>query len=110
MISEQLQKSCMAFQLTDGKVLLIHDDDVEKLVNDFWTKMILDKRTHCYMIADVGLKRAEYLYKIYQETKKEMSEETKEEYLKQILLSLSSDNNLEVETLDNKVKKITPQQ
>ena len=103
----KLKKSCMALELPDGKVFLLHNEDVDQLVHEFWMRMILKEQPHVIMLKDTGLDRARLLYQTYRNESKDMDDKLKQKYLENILKYIM-DNNFELTTLEEEIKKKNP--
>lgn len=103
-MENRLEKSAMAFKLKDGTVLLIDNEDIEKIVEKIKVEMLYKQPEKILMITDPLKSRADFMYQIYKEQRDVMSDELREEYLKSILL-LNTDKDFGVETLKENLEK-----
>lgn len=87
-----LEKGSMGFKLPDGKVFLLHSEDVKKISDDLYMHIMTMQQEKVFMLRDTGFERANKLYEIYQKEKLEMSEKAKQACLARIVKFLSDDN------------------
>lgn len=100
----ELEKSSMAFKLSDGNVLLISKEDVTEIANKLIIEMMINKSNSVYMLKNNSIEKCNLLYKIVIDQKDTMSNETKENYFKAILEFLKTENDTELETLKEKIE------
>jgi hypothetical protein len=108
MTHQFIEKSCMGFKLPDGKIFLIQKEDIAAIVEQLWVEVIMRKPVAVHLLNDVGLKRAIELYKVYKSERDNMAEEMRQKCLKTIIDFLT-DNNYELDTLENQIKNNTTQ-
>lgn len=94
----KLEKSCMAFKLKDGKIFLIHNEDVQAIARKVKMELMLNEPQYTIMISDPELTKARELYAIFQKEKNGMTAELRMEYLKKIL-ELGASCDFGVETM-----------
>lgn len=101
LLYDGLEKSCMAFKLKDGNIILIDKDDVKEIGRQIIMEHLVDKATIVLKESNVGIGKANLLYDILK-TEKDMKPEMRNRYLKQIGDLLLSDEKRYVDTRTDK--------
>lgn len=83
-IATELKKSCMAFELKNGEILLISKEDVTEIAKKLIVEMMINKQNHVHIHKDNTIDKFNLLYKILTE-QQHMKKSLKEQYCKEIL-------------------------
>lgn len=90
----------MAFELKDGTLLLIHNDDVKEIADKIFFSAILDINNPNIMLntpVDLNLERVKTIQEILSESE-DISDEIRQNYYKQMLALLSEKGELKENT------------
>lgn len=101
LLYDQLEKSCMAFKLKDGNIILIDKEDIKEIGRLIIIERLVDKSTIVLKEKSLGIEKANMLYNILK-TEKDMKPEMRNRYLKQIGDFLMSDEKGYTDTKTNK--------
>lgn len=81
----KLEKNARAFKMSDGKMLIINNDDYKELIKSITMEMLVNGDNRVYLIKDVAVERAKFVQDAYNKFKQDMDEVTKNKYLQEIL-------------------------
>lgn len=88
MAYNELKKAAMAFELKDGNIILINHEDIQEIAYKIIVEASLMKTCTILKESDKSIEKANLLYEILK-TEKNISPETRDEYLKQISFLLT---------------------
>ena len=88
----KLEKNAKVFQMANGKQLIISNEDYRELATAITAEMLVNGDNRVYLIKDVALERAKLMQKIFNDSKEEMNEKTKNKYLQEIIGVLKSND------------------
>lgn len=100
----ELKKSSMAFQLKNGEVLLISNEDVAEIANKLIIEMMINKQNQIIMYKSTAIEKCNLLYKIVIDQKEKMTDDIRNNYFK-AMLELIKDDEKELTTLKKEVEK-----
>lgn len=93
-----LERNSKVFKMANGKMLIISSEDYGELVTAIIAEMLANGDNRVYLIKDAPLERAKLMQNVYNDSKGDMSESTKNKYLQEIL-SLLKKNDYDIITL-----------
>lgn len=102
---EHEQKEVLTIILKDKTTLILSKEEFEDIRQKLIVETMISEPIKISMVQDVGLKRANMLYDVYKSQSKDMSDDLKNKYLRQILIACT-ENNLELMTLADAHKSI----
>lgn len=95
----KLEKNARAFRMSDGKMFIVSDDDYKELVKSITMEMLVNGDNRVYLIKDVVMQRAKLMQQIYNESKGDMNDITKNKYLQEIL-NVLKENDYKIITFE----------
>ena len=97
----KLEKNSKVFKMANGKFLIINSEDYKELTIAIATEMAINGDNRIDMIGDAPLERAKFMQNVYNESKEEMNDSTKNKYLQE-MLNLLKNNDYDLITLEKK--------
>ena len=93
----KLDKNAKVFKMADGKVLIIGEEDYKELRIAIVTEMMLNADNRVYLVKDVAMDRAKFMERVYNASKGDMNDVTKNKYLQE-MLSVLKENDYKIIT------------
>lgn len=97
MENTKLKKSSMSFQLKDGTILLISNEDIQEIAGKIVLEAILNGNCKINISKNHSLEKCDLLYRIVREQGSSMDDEQKRNYLKAIYEFISTGTDFDFE-------------
>lgn len=98
----ELKKSCMAFELKSGELLLISREDITEIATQLVVEMMINKQTHVHIHKGSSIEKCNLLYKAITEQPK-MPKKIRDKYLMKIA-ALIDDGKEEINSFGERRK------
>lgn len=93
----KLDKRAKVFKMADGKSLIIGEEDYQELRIAIVTEMMVNADNRVYLAKDVAMERAKFMERVYNSSKSDMDDVTKNKYLVE-MLSVLKENDYKIIT------------